>query len=746
MQPRIGIASGHGFCPGGAFPRTSWVGVPPSGIHTWGFYCGDREHSVGALFTSPFRAPGVLQLFLAGYPSNTRISLQIERLSDGSRFLIRPSHEPHEHWELNEFSLPRSWRGSLVRLVADDESTGPGGWAAFSEPVNITEADFESTVILLLSTIVHFILLILPGFALCAWCVYKGARDVVTAGLLLLAGEGLSGYLAFWFYFIHPRLGYVCDLLLPLAAILYLLSVARKLNSSAKSVIKLLLPSIALTASVALLVLSTGFLYGGLQEALHTATVRFSHPLPADNTLPYLFAKGLRNGYVLRPLFIDWLTSDRPPLQSGMVLSQAPFGHPGQIGYTVISVIAQCLWIPGLWLLLGALRAGRKSTVLVLVTCLFSGFVFINSFFVWPKLLAAAFTLGFFAVLFGEESGLGPFERTLRLVAGGALLALGLLSHGGTAFAIIGAAFAFVALRRRLPLTSLALIVGVSASIYLPWFLYQKFVDPPGDRLLKMHLAGFSPVDKRSFPEILVSAYRELTVHEVIAHKLSNGKLVLGIGFERDYWKTLGLMTDSLLRGNKGAALQLAPAGRNAMFFSFVPSLGFLPVAVLALIAGAKRRFHTNDWKISGTLFLIVGFSLVDWCVLMFGPGTTTLTQGAYAVDLLASAACVSGLWALSGRLAVTVSALQIALNVLLYVGLMRGFIPGGQLPEGYLHPAMLVLCLLSLMAVTYLFVLVGKDTGVWQPNSYPCPSDEHRSQYSAAHRAEDGHPGVAPI
>lgn len=661
------------------------------------------------MVTSPFVASRSLWLYLAGYVFNPGLSLRIERISDHAKFIIRPPRDPHEEWRLSEFSLPESWRGSLVRLIATDQNTGAGGWLAFSEPVNVKK-NGSAALLIASVTLFHFILLLLPALAICAWVVHRGVRNTVTAGLVLLTSIGTVGYLVFWCYFIHPRFGYIAAFVLPVSAAAFLIWLLRKSDSSARQVFKSLIAPVALTAATALLVLSMGFLYGGMQDPFRTASARFSHHLPPDNTIPYLVARGLMQGYVPKPLFMDWLTSDRPPLQSGIVLSQEPFGHPREVGYTVISVIAQSLWVLGLWLLLLACRLERRLIVLVLITCLFSGFVFLNSFFVWPKLLAAAFTLGFFAVLFDQEIGFGSRERRVRFAAAGALLALGMLSHGGTAFATFGGVLAFIALRRRLPLAGIALMAGMAAGVYLPWVLYQKFVDPPGNRLLKMHLAGVEPIDNRSFSEALVSAYRGLTGRQIIDYKLANAKVSLGGGPDWDYWRGIGRIAVDVLKGDNAGALKLASYRRVGMFYSFVGSLGILPFAIFALIAGLKRRFRTVEWRSSGIFFLVVAFSLLGWWIIMFGPGTTVVHQGAYALNLIAAAACILVLWPVSPWLTVAVCALQVILNFVLYVVLMRGFIPGELLPEGHFHRDFFALSLLALAAVICSSILIAND------------------------------------
>src|SRR6185437_17040451 len=108
---------------------------------------------------------------------------------------------------------------------------------------------------------------------------------------------------------------------------------------------------------------------------------------------------------------------------------------------------------------------------------------------------------------------------------------------------------------------------------------------------------------------------------------------------------------------------------------------------------------------------LLIVLSLCDWTLLMFNPRLTIIHAGAYALNLLAVAASVLALWVIWPWLAVMLSALQVALNVVVYTVLMRGFVPGDALPEGYLRLGVLVVCLLALAAVAYLLVIVSKDS-----------------------------------
>jgi hypothetical protein len=256
-----------------------------------------------------------------------------------------------------------------------------------------------------------------------------------------------------------------------------------------------------------------------------------AEPLPLDNTLPLLLAEQIQTGRVSKPFIGDWLSSDRPPLQAGFILSQYPYlPRPRDLGYTVLAVVLQSLWIFALWMFLVAFDIPPPAITLVIAVTLFSGFIFVNTFFVWPKLLAAAYMLAF-SVAFLAEKVTVLFKASIFLCAiAGALLAFGLLAHGGSAFALIGLFSTSMLLRRRLPLRSLAVIATTCFVLYLPWICYQKFYDPPDDRLLKWHLAGVINPDARSFTKTIRAAYGGLTVRKWLTGREKNALMVFDQG------------------------------------------------------------------------------------------------------------------------------------------------------------------------------------------------------------------------
>ena len=552
---------------------------------------------------------------------------------------------------------------------------------------------------LLLRTLLHFVLTLFPGVAIGAYALRKGLRDIILAGLLELAGIGLTGYLAFWLWFASPRVGHMYSLVLPFVSGAVFVVNYKRLDAPGRRTMNHLLRVLAFVGAAALLIVSVGFVRGGFALPNRTAAERFSFPLPGDNDLPYLFAEGIRDGHVPKPLQADWLSSDRPPLQTACVLAQYAFlFKPRLLGYTVDAVILQSLWILAAWLLLAAFEIDRRAITLTLTVSLFSGFVFLNTFFVWPKLLAAAYILALLTFLFTPKIRLLATSNKAVMLAG-SLLALGLLAHGASAFAVLGAAAMMPLFRRRIPVRKFALLIGTVAILYAPWTLYQKFYDPPGNFLLKMHLAGVDKIDSRSFPLALWDAYSSLTPREFVHNKIENLKTV----FQNsgNFWiETVHLVTH--LR-TPDAPQWISGALRIWMFFHFVVNLGFLMIGPLALASGFVNRFRTTEWRAAAIMWLYVVMTTAIYVLLKFTPGTAIIHAGTYATVLLAYFASVLAFWAISRFLALAIGCLQMAVHILIYGLFMRPIGPHGLLPLAPVVPGCAALACFSLLAVIWL-------------------------------------------
>jgi hypothetical protein len=533
------------------------------------------------------------------------------------------------------------------------------------------------------------ILTFLPPLALCGIALHKGSRNYLECGLLFLIGIGACGYLAFWICFFSPLGGKIFSWLLPAVSTFFLYHSAKKFDRDRWLIFRRLLWGIALTTTVTLLVLSTGFVYGGFKEASRTAAIRFSTELPADNQIPYVFALSVASGHIPKPLLANWQSSDRPPLQTGVVLSEYAF-FKRQKSYTVTSVFLQSLWIFALWLFLDSCGVAKGLIPLVLAVCLFSGFVFLNSLFVWPKLFAASYVIGLLALCF--TNGISGLKNSFL---GGALAAFSLLAHGGSLFALVGVALTLMVLRD-FPRFRFVVAFALSAIVlYSPWVCYQKFFDPPGDYLLKMHLAGLSQPTDTPFLTVLTSAYAKLPASTIWHTRLSNLRLVCGRNFE--FWQELFAFTSQVIHGSETSNLEkFAVDLRSFNFFYVSANLNILVLGLPTLLMGLRESRRTLEWRLAARCWILVGFTILFWCLIMYTPDSTVIHHGTYVIQLIGYSAALLSLWMVSPLLSFAVAAVHIFINVLLYVFAMGGIIQTGTL----------ILALASLLLT--LFVLIS--------------------------------------
>jgi hypothetical protein len=383
---------------------------------------------------------------------------------------------------------------------------------------------------------------------------------------------------------------------------------------------------------------------------------RFSDGLPADNIIPQSFAEFLQQGRALKPFFGDWLSSDRPPLQAGWILL---LSEPARMLQRSLDTVAQCagmwfqlLWVPAVWLWLRAVGAARWQAALVITLVTPCGMLFLNSTFVWPKLGAGALALGAFVVWFLAPA---TFAHRLRMLAGGALMALATLAHAGVGFACLALApLALWRVRRdgMIPWVWAALAF---ATLVTPWLAYQKFYDPPGNRLVKWHLAGVIPPDDRGTWETLTDAYRAQPLAETWRTRVFNARL-LAHGDWTDLFR-FSFGNRQIRRHNES----------TWMFFSlgwWILGLAIIPVAWR--VPAVRRHWRRDDVRALGLSVAWALATLVVWVALMFLPGSTSNHQGSYTVFLLLVAALAFALVRAHWIAAVVIGVLQ-AINFVVF-------------------------------------------------------------------------------
>ena len=434
---------------------------------------------------------------------------------------------------------------------------------------------------------------------------------------------GLIGYGTFWIAYISYgtfgilKIVSLGTLMLYAALLVYRGLIAAYLDQLAEPLLY--------TFLFFLVVITLGFSNGGLDEPTSTAASRFSHELPMDNIIPVVLAKALSTGHVASPLYGGgWLSSDRPPLQTGLFLSLTLSTNP--LPYQIIASLLQATFLLGVWGLLVAAGLPSSARRLAMLACCLLPTAIINTFYVWPKMMAVGYLMLVFALLFCYQPT-GEFERRLAGILLGAAAALAILSHGTSFFALIGFG-AIVLIARPWPLWKPA-IYGVTAlaTIYASWMVYQNVLDPPGNRLLKLHLAGVFAADGRGFVATLRDSYVALTWHAYLQGRFENVKALIG-PWPQHLRDVLALVLDP------DAAV--AANVRVPDFFNFVPSLHLFSIAALCAIV--LLPFMTSKEKRQRNIALQLLAATLATCVvsvvLMFIPGSTVNHQGTYAVQV----------------------------------------------------------------------------------------------------------------
>lgn len=561
---------------------------------------------------------------------------------------------------------------------------------------------------LLLILVVHLALTGLPGVAAALFGARCGLREVPVLLALGLATTGVTAMLSFWAFYADPLVGESFAYLLVFGSVAL---AAGSLYGGRldPALLRRLATPLALWALGSVFLVFLGYMHGGIDTPLATSPNRFSHELPGDNVIPLFFAEWFfDHGHQGTPPIFpgEWLSSDRPPLQLGYVLAQRPFewGDPG-LHYQVLGVILQQLWIVGLWALLLAARVGRVTRALAIATVLVSDIAIVNGFYVWPKMLSAAMLLAAAALV------ATPLWQRLReslwaaaLVA--ALLALALLGHGSSIFGVIP--LVLIVAVRGLPgwrWIGTALLVGLV--IALPWSAYQKYGDPPGDRLTKWMIGGVEQVDDRSPGEAILDSYGEIGLDGAVERKLQNFGTMAGVEIE---------IPDDLSNAFSSAAdgdlEETVRELRSTRFFSIAVFLGlFLVAPVVMLLARARGRRHPEEWSFALTCLALAAIGLFAWGLIMFGPvpARTTIHVGSLALPILALVGATVGLRATFPRFAIYYVGLNAAAMLALYA-------PALDPPEGSTYSAFAIFAAAASL-VAFVAVALGTAGPLRRPS-----------------------------
>ncbi len=477
------------------------------------------------------------------------------------------------------------------------------------------------------------------------------------------------GYLAFVAYFLHPLLGRTVSWLTLTAILATLASILVSKFTAKHSTFEVHTRLLVLPALAGLFYLSTLFIFPH-GRVTPTAGQRFHAGMPGDNFIPTIFAERLFTGASPKKIGGDWLSSDRPPLQTGLALVTLPAFRALDIDLDKACATAgvwfQLLWIPALWVFLRWLGLTEHQAHAATTALVFTGFLLFNSIFVWPKLAAAALVLLGFCTAFSAESAVDSRHRGPLV---GALFAAAFLAHGGIMFSLLalvplalffffrsGAGFTPAISRSQLLLAATAF-----ALLVLPWLAYQRLYEPPGNRLVKWHLAGAVAPDTRSVTTALLENYQAQGWATTLATRAENLRILFlgewqNLLTTRDPAAIFGRRSEETFHTFRSPALWLLGAAA-------LPILLFFRRASPAAAAAHDRRPSSSLVPLPRHALAATWFALTValWLALMFQPFGTLLHQGSYVVPLLLLGLCTAWTIRLSRRFFATLALLQLA-------------------------------------------------------------------------------------
>jgi hypothetical protein len=391
-------------------------------------------------------------------------------------------------------------------------------------------------------------------------------------------------------------------------------------------------------------------IWGG---ALTTKSCLFS-AMPEDNYLPYVYAKNVVEGHPLLDVG-GWQLADRPPLQDGAVIEviDGVVGPSSAAGPAqLLGILLQLSWIPALWGTLLYLNAKRSAIITTFILTSSSGFAYLNSVFVWPKLLSAAFLLPVICLfLFNPKDKPTPSSVWYSSAL---FLALALLAHDAIVFTVVPL-LVWIAYRLGRQIIHgdyrevRHMIGGVAILVLMlaPWLAY-KSATTHGDRLIKYQLAGVTAVTDQPTIATLEHAYSGLSVSSWL---LGRGEDVVTLVYaDESKWS----------QPVHGLVAKL----RQQDFYSVFFALGLGNIGLFAAYYFRKRD-NTSLLR-NGALLVLATF--LFWIVVLFVPRATIIIQGSYAAELLLFIIAGWGIAHLPSRMRTTLISVQIVWFLTLWV------------------------------------------------------------------------------
>ena len=603
-----------GGCPPSSDHYLDGQPAPPGAAIT---YCskGDGDR---ILLSSSWMASGTRRIDIqtAGYGAAQSQTLHLEA-RDGRSTLI-PLPGLGERWTRQTIIVPSDMTNQPVRLILNDEAGTFRSWSGL-DVTSYSPVTANLQVIAELIWILGGLHFAVAELALMLSRALPKDQAVVAS----IAGLGLASWATFWASYTFGSTGALIGAAIGVILLVHLIaSLLRSdvvITENFLYVNRLFLP---ISSSVLVVFVASLYPFPHGWDTWQYAADRW-RSLPMDIWLPKYFADQLWAGHVNHPMIGDWLSSDRPPLQTGFYLMFKPLAVSSGALYLIPAMWLQATCILPMFYIVRGLGCRLSPAPIIMLLSVSALFLY-NDAFVWPKLIAATFCAVTYLALLSNGEAVGGWIS--KAVISGLGAALAMLSHGGAAFALFGIFAIYLFQRDRNTWRILALAAATALITYLPWSLYQKLVDPPGTRLIAWQLAGVHPVSTQPISWVLQHAYAQLTPAQWLHNRAANVATIMH--------GTTGFFTDFMALFGRHAHQARADIVVNSFFYTTYSQWFFSPLLAVILLVVARRRLAgLRPMLRQPVAVLLVG--LAFWAIVLFEPGATVIHQGAYFLDLL---------------------------------------------------------------------------------------------------------------
>ena len=569
---------------------------------------------------------------VVGFPNSEEAGIYLESEIDHQRFGIRDGAADLE-WQPFTLSVPKSLTNTQFRLIAFSKSRQAYigvGTPYFRTNRALPGLAFSKIFSALFVSVAYLFLLFFPSFYWLTQFKTFAPTERVLASFVLTSVLALPlFFLAFYF----PAAGRLFAHLWLLLSGLLLCTTAITRSYLCWSGA----PKYCLFILIALTVFHGFFLFSFNMVSVPYAANYLFYPASwtTDNQIPTTTARLLAQGTIVSEWpFGSWRLSDRTPLLASLLYPAAVVTRDfaGRIDSGVESMIPQICgfgiqncWLLPAWILFRRLRFKRQECVLASLLLAGTPFIFFNSVYIWPKLLSATFCLAQYLYLVPSQRGSLDPPGHLRAALGGTAAALAILSHAGSAVAVLAI---FIAVIHALHLGRLGfspnsasalervrtfiqrwrwiLLSGlVTVLVLSPWLVWTKLGLPTSNALPKYFFTGGFGFDtpNEGVVHAALRFYHTLTLKQWLTSK-GLGLAALGGFYHGDLRNPLGTFTN--LSSKLGSV-------RACQFLYLMPSLGILCIPIVALVRALKRRKMNDTARrlVSGLgLAAIVSFAL----------------------------------------------------------------------------------------------------------------------------------------